>query len=88
MCDGFWLVDVAPSPKVHSHDVGDPVEVSVKDTASGAAPVVGVRVNDAVGAAGAGVPAGRRAVIHPTSPRAELTVHVCPPVAPAAACAR
>jgi len=37
VCDGFWLVDVPPSPKVQDQDVGDPVEVSVKVTAEPAA---------------------------------------------------
>ena len=50
MCEGFCTVEVDPSPKFHAHDVGDPVEVSVNDTANGAVPLVGDAVNDAVGA--------------------------------------
>jgi hypothetical protein len=53
--DGFWAVEVSPSPKVHSQLVGVPVEVSVKSTVNGAAPWLGESVNDAVGA-GAGGP--------------------------------
>jgi hypothetical protein len=46
----FWLVDVLPSsPKVHSHEVGVFVEVSVNETANGVTPDVGVYVNDATG---------------------------------------
>lgn len=30
---GFWAVLVAPSPKFHCHEVGEPVEVSVNCTA-------------------------------------------------------
>jgi hypothetical protein len=30
---GFWDVEVAPSPKLHDQDVGDPVDVSVNATA-------------------------------------------------------
>jgi len=43
--DGFWKVEVFPtpiSPKVQFQLVGDPVDVSVKDTASCAVPVIGV----------------------------------------------
>jgi hypothetical protein len=50
VCDGFRIVLVPPSPNDHDHDVGDPVEVSVNDTASGARPEVVEAVNDAVGA--------------------------------------
>jgi len=35
-------VDVFPSPKSHAHEVGDPVEMSVKFTDRGAVPLVGV----------------------------------------------
>ncbi|MDV7237622.1 hypothetical protein R4116_14590 [Listeria monocytogenes] len=45
-------MDVPPSPKSQDHDVGEPVEVSVKDTSSGAVPDVGVTVNEATGAGG------------------------------------
>ena len=30
VCEGFWAVDMLPSPKSHCHDVGLPVDVSVK----------------------------------------------------------
>jgi hypothetical protein len=30
---GFWAVLVAPSPKLHDHEVGDPADVSVNCTA-------------------------------------------------------
>jgi hypothetical protein len=53
VCDGFCTVDVAvelESPKFHAHDVGLPVDVSVKFTDSGAVPVVGDIVKFAVGA--------------------------------------
>ena len=46
-------MDVAPSPKSQAQAVGDPVEVSVNWTASGAGPDVGVAVKLAVGGAGA-----------------------------------
>ena len=46
-------MDVPPSPKSQDHDVGEPVDVSVKDTSSGAVPDVGVAVNEATGAGGA-----------------------------------
>ena len=42
-------MEVPPSPKVHDHAVGLPEDVSVKLTASGAAPMVGVPVKAAVG---------------------------------------
>ncbi len=48
---GFRWVEVAPSPKDHAHDVGDPIEVSVNWTESGAAPVAGVAVKLAAGLA-------------------------------------
>jgi hypothetical protein len=52
---GFSDVENVPSPKSQDHVVGLPVEVSVKVTASGAAPDVGVPTNEAVGGTGAGV---------------------------------
>jgi hypothetical protein len=39
---------VAPSPKFHRHEVGEPVEVSVNCTACPAAGDAGLKVNDAV----------------------------------------
>ena len=50
--DGFCAELVPPSPKVHAHDVGVPVDVSVNDTASGAVPDVADAVKAAVGAGG------------------------------------
>jgi hypothetical protein len=43
--------------KSHAHEVGPPLEVSVKLTVSGAVPPVGEAVKDAVG--GSGPPPGR-----------------------------
>ena len=40
MALGFCNVDVLPLPKVHDHDVGSPVERSVKCTVYGAHPAV------------------------------------------------
>ena len=53
VCDGDRLVDGPPSPKVHAQLVGPPVLVSVNVTASGARPLVGLAVNEAVGSIGA-----------------------------------
>ena len=47
---GFWAVEVPLSPKSHSQEVGEPVEVSLKVTVSGADPDVGLPVKLAVGA--------------------------------------
>ena len=44
---GFWAVDVDPSPKLHDHDVGVPVDVSVNCTDWPAAGDVGLYVNEA-----------------------------------------
>ena len=38
MCSGFGTVSRVPSPKSQAQAVGDPVEVSVKRTTSGAGP--------------------------------------------------
>ena len=46
--DGFWRVDVAPSPKAHDNDAA-PVDASVNWTSSGARPVVGEAVKSATG---------------------------------------
>ena len=51
---GLGSVDVPPSPNVHDHEVGEPVDWSVKVTGSGATPEVGVAEKAAVGAAGGG----------------------------------
>ena len=42
-------MDVAPSPNVHSHDVGELVEASVNVTVSGPTPEVGVSLKLATG---------------------------------------
>jgi hypothetical protein len=52
VCEGEAAVDVPPSPKVQAQLVGEPLLVSVKLTASGAEPEVGVAVKLAVGADG------------------------------------
>ena len=49
VCDGLCAELVPPSPKSHDHDVGDPVEVSVNATATGAVPVVVEAEKEAVG---------------------------------------
>jgi hypothetical protein len=54
VCDGFWVVALAPSPKLHPQLVGPPVDASLKATVSGASPAVGVPVKSGVGAAGSG----------------------------------
>ena len=46
MCDGLCVVAVAPSPKFHDHEVGEPVEVSENCTDSGAVPEVGDAVKE------------------------------------------
>src|SRR5664280_1269464 len=50
MCTGFCCVAFVPSPKSHSHEVGDPVLWSVKLTLSGAFPVVWDAEKTATGA--------------------------------------
>ena len=52
VCEGDGEVDVPPFPKVQAQLVGEPLLVSVKFTASGAVPLVGVAVKLAVGADG------------------------------------
>ena len=52
---------MAPSPKLQAHDVGVPVDVSLKFTSSGACPLVGVAPKPAVG----GVGPGGETVINP-----------------------
>ena len=49
------MVDVAPSPNTHAHEVGVLVDVSVNCTASGAVPDVTLEVNDATGMMTGGV---------------------------------
>ncbi len=48
--DGFWAVEVLPSPNDQSHEVGESVEVSVNVTVSGLTPEVGEAVKLATGA--------------------------------------
>jgi hypothetical protein len=52
VCVGCGSVAVAPSPKLHDHAVGVPVEVSLKPTVSGAVPLVAEAVKPAVGGTG------------------------------------
>ena len=49
MWDGFFSVDVTPSPNVQYHDVGELVDASVNATVSGADPEVGVPLKLATG---------------------------------------
>jgi hypothetical protein len=51
VCAGFCRVDVDPSPKLHDHDVGVPVDVSVNCTDCPAAGDVGLYENEAARAA-------------------------------------
>ena len=51
MCCGFCSEEVPPSPKVHAHAVGEPVEVSVNWTVRGARPAVGEAVKAVTGGA-------------------------------------
>jgi hypothetical protein len=46
---GFCEVFVAPSPKLHFHEVGEPVLVSLKATVNGAVPEVGLAENAVTG---------------------------------------
>ena len=41
VCAGFLAVEYVPSPKLHFHEVGDPVLLSVNCTFNGAFPEVG-----------------------------------------------
>ena len=47
---GFRAVELPPSPKLHDHDVGLPVDASVKETVSPATGETGVNENSATGA--------------------------------------
>jgi len=51
-CVGFWAELDVPSPKVHTHDVGEPDDVSENATFNGANPDVGEPENAATGAGG------------------------------------
>jgi hypothetical protein len=44
--DGFWTVLVDPSPKLHCHEVGEPVDVSLNCTAWPAAGAAGLNVKE------------------------------------------
>ena len=66
---------MVPSPKSHDHPVGDPVEVSVNFTSSGAVPVVGVAVKSATGE-GAGSPATSTVRVTVAEPPAFVTVRL------------
>jgi hypothetical protein len=60
---GFCSVEEAPSPKSQRQEVGDPVEVSVKWTSSGADPSQGSAVKEATsGSAGSAPAPGSEAV--------------------------
>ena len=48
-----WAEELLPSPKFQDHDVGLPVDWSVKATSSGAVPEVGVPTKSATGGWGA-----------------------------------
>ena len=50
VCTGFLAVEYVPSPKLHFHEVGDPVLLSVNVTFNGAFPEVGDAENAATGA--------------------------------------
>ena len=52
MYDGLSVVLIPPSPKFHSHEVGDPVDSSVNWTVRGAVPEVSDSVNAATGVVG------------------------------------
>jgi hypothetical protein len=47
---GFWALELVPSPKSQLQLVGLSVELSLKETASGALPLVGLALKSAVGA--------------------------------------
>jgi hypothetical protein len=48
--EGFWRIDVEPSPKLHDQPVTVPVDVSENTTFIGAAPAVGPLTKSATGA--------------------------------------
>ena len=48
--DGFWELEVEPSPKVQDQEVGELAEVSVKFTINGLVPDVGDAKKPAEGA--------------------------------------
>lgn len=58
--DGFCTLEVDPSPNVHDQLVGEPVEMSLKDTTRGIAPVIGLAVKPAfrIPVSGGGVSVG------------------------------
>ena len=54
MCDGFWVVLVAPSPKFQLHAVTGPLDWSVNCTVKGAWPELGLAEKFAVTGVGPG----------------------------------
>lgn len=60
ICKGFLTVEDVPSPKLHLHEVGDPVLLSVNCTLNGTFPEVGDAEN-----APAGVLRGAPTLIYP-----------------------
>ncbi|KUG18940.1 hypothetical protein ASZ90_011359 [hydrocarbon metagenome] len=48
-CAALVVLNHSPSPNDQFHAMGEPAEVSVKDTIRGAVPDVGVPLNAAVG---------------------------------------
>ena len=76
MWDGFWAVDVPPSPKVHDQLVTEPLDRSVKLTSSGASPPVGVPLNSAVGPAGGEPTVMYPTLVSPSEPAGPLAVSV------------
>ena len=54
-CVGLFTVELVPSPKVHFHEVGEPVLLSVKATLNGTFPDVGDAENTVTGVSEADV---------------------------------
>ena len=52
ICDGFWILEVLPSPKLQLHPVGLLAVVSVKCTVNGLNPIVVSAKNPADGGNG------------------------------------
>jgi hypothetical protein len=49
LCTGFFAVEYILSPKLHFHEVGDPVLLSVKATLKGVFPDIGDPEKAAIG---------------------------------------
>jgi hypothetical protein len=49
---GLFSIEVAPSPKFHNHEAGDPVLLSVNVTVKGAFPEIGEAENAETGGIG------------------------------------